>query len=48
MIKKLNLLHLNPGAAGNHGFHKIRTMLRFSLDNGDIKAMEIIELANRG
>ena len=27
--KKLNLLHLNPGAAGNHGFHKIRTMLRF-------------------
>jgi hypothetical protein len=46
--KKLNLLHLNPGAAGNHGFHKIRTMLRFNLDNGDIKAMEIIELANRG
>ncbi|MEN8745049.1 MAG: metallophosphoesterase family protein [Polaribacter sp.] len=46
--KKFNLLHLNPGAAGNHGFHKIRTMLRFNLDNGAIKAMEIIELANRG
>ncbi|MCL7753942.1 metallophosphoesterase family protein [Polaribacter sp. Z022] len=46
--KKLNLLHLNPGAAGNHGFHKIRTMLRFELDNGEIKNMEIIELSKRG
>jgi putative phosphoesterase len=46
--KKLNLLHLNPGAAGIHGFHKIRTMLRFTLDNGNIKDMEIIELSNRG
>jgi predicted phosphodiesterase len=45
--KKLNLLHLNPGAAGNHGFHKVRTMLRFSLDNGNIKNMEIIELSQR-
>ncbi|CAA0197049.1 Putative phosphoesterase [Tenacibaculum maritimum] len=46
--KKLNLLHLNPGAAGKHGFHKIRTMLRFELDNGNIKNMEVIELATRG
>ncbi|MDO6676029.1 metallophosphatase family protein [Tenacibaculum sp. 1B UA] len=46
--KKLNLLHLNPGAAGNHGFHKVRTMLRFEIDNGSVKNMEIIELANRG
>lgn len=46
--KKLNLLHLNPGAAGNHGFHKVRTMIRFQLDKGEIKAMEIIELAARG
>ena len=46
--KRLNLLHLNPGAAGNHGFHKIRTMLRFELDNSEIKNMEIIELAKRG
>ena len=45
--QKLNLLHLNPGAAGKHGFHKIRTMLRFELDNGDIKNLEIIELAQR-
>lgn len=46
--KKLNLLHLNPGAAGKHGFHKIRTMLRFELQLGDIKNLEIIELAKRG
>lgn len=46
--KKLNLLHLNPGAAGNYGFHKIRTMLRFELDNGEVKNLEIIELATRG
>jgi len=45
--QKLQLLHLNPGAAGKHGFHKVRTMLRFSLDKGDIKDLEIIELAKR-
>jgi len=46
--KKLNLLHLNPGAAGNHGFHNIRTMLRFTIDKAEIKDLEIIELATRG
>ena len=46
--KKLNLLHLNPGAAGNHGFHNVRTMLRFTLDNTKIENLEIIELAKRG
>lgn len=45
--KKLELLHLNPGAAGKHGFHKIRTMLRFKLEKGDIKNMEIIELSKQ-
>lgn len=45
--KKLNLLHLNPGACGKHGFHKVRTMLRFKLDKGNIKDMEIVELAKR-
>lgn len=45
--KKLNLLHLNPGAAGNHGFHKVRTMLRFTIDKSDVKELEIIELAKR-
>ncbi|CAL2103635.1 Phosphoesterase [Tenacibaculum sp. 190130A14a] len=46
--KKLNILHLNPGAAGNHGFHKVRTMLRFELENAAVKNMEVIELAHRG
>lgn len=45
--KKLKLLHLNPGAAGKHGFHKVRTMLRFELEKGEIKNLEIIELAKR-
>ncbi|CAL2093930.1 metallophosphoesterase family protein [Tenacibaculum sp. 190524A02b] len=46
--EKLQVLHLNPGAAGNHGFHKVRTMLRFELDKGAVKNMEVIELAKRG
>ena len=46
--KKLNTLHLNPGAAGNHGFHTVRTMIRFTIDKDQIKDMEIIELATRG
>ncbi len=45
--EKYNVLHLNPGAAGKHGFHKVRTMLRFELDSGNIKNLEIIELAKR-
>ena len=42
--KDFNLLHLNPGAAGKYGFHEIRTMLRFTLDQGKIENLEIIEL----
>jgi len=45
--KKLQSLHLNPGAAGKHGFHKVRTMLRFEINDSDIKNMEIIELEQR-
>ena len=45
--KKLNLLHLNPGAAGKHGFHKKRTMISFNIDNGKLSKMEVIELGNR-
>lgn len=46
--KKLGLLHMNPGACGIHGFHQIRTMLRFVLDMGEIKDLEIVELGKRG
>lgn len=41
--KKLNLLHMNPGAIGKQGFHKVRTMLRFTIDNSKIDNLEIIE-----
>ena len=46
--EKLKTLHMNPGAAGIYGFHKVRTLLRFILDNGNIKDLEVIELGNRG
>jgi predicted phosphodiesterase len=45
--KKLNLLHMNPGASGKYGIHNIRTMLRFEIDNSDIRNLEIIELEKR-
>ncbi len=43
--KKLNLLHMNPGAAGKHGFHNVRTMLRFVIDGSNIKDLEVIEFS---
>ena len=46
--RKNNLLHMNPGAAGQHGFHVIRTLLRFSIDNGKILNPEVVELGRRG
>jgi putative phosphoesterase len=45
--KKLNLLHMNPGAAGKHGFHQVRTLLRFEIDSGKISNLEVIELEKR-
>ncbi len=41
--KKLQLLHMNPGAIGTHGFHKVRTMLRFEIDKEKIQNLEVIE-----
>ncbi|MFT3793212.1 metallophosphoesterase family protein [Flavobacterium sp.] len=45
--KKHNLLHMNPGAAGIHGFHQVRTMLRFVIEGDKIKDLEIVELGKR-
>ncbi|GGG55729.1 metallophosphoesterase family protein [Bizionia arctica] len=45
--KKLNLLHMNPGAVGKYGFHKVRTMLRFVIDGSNIKDLEVIEFEGR-
>jgi putative phosphoesterase len=45
--KKLNLLHINPGAAGVHGFHKVKTLVRFSINKEKIEDLEVIELGPR-
>ncbi|MFR9165913.1 MAG: metallophosphoesterase family protein [Dysgonomonas sp.] len=45
--KKHNCLDMNPGAAGKYGFHSVRTLLKFTLDKGDIKDLEVIELSDR-
>lgn len=43
-----NMLFINPGAAGKEGFHKIKTIVRFNLDNRKIDNVEVIELGKRG
>ncbi|MBQ0142949.1 MAG: metallophosphoesterase family protein [Prevotellaceae bacterium] len=45
--KTLNLLHINPGAAGIYGFHKQRTLVRFTIDKCEIKDLEVIELGEK-
>ncbi len=42
--EKLNCLHMNPGAAGKHGWHKVRTAIRFIISGKEIKDCEVIEL----
>lgn len=46
--KKLELIHLNPGACGVHGFHHMKTLIRFELNTGKIQNIEVIELGLRG
>lgn len=41
---RLNLLHINPGAAGLMGWHKVRTLVRFTIDKKEFKDLEIIEI----
>ncbi len=41
--KKYNLLHMNPGAVGKSGFHKLRTLLLFDIDNAEIRNLKVIE-----
>ncbi|UBZ14896.1 metallophosphatase family protein [Flagellimonas marinaquae] len=45
--KKSGLLHMNPGACGKHGFHQVRTMLRFVIDGDKISDLEVVELGKR-
>lgn len=43
-----NLLHMNPGACGEAGFHRMKTLLRFDIESGKISNLEVIELGLRG
>lgn len=45
--KKRDVIHMNPGAVGKHGFHKTRTMLRFTIDGSKIDNLEVIEFNKR-
>ncbi|MDY2642732.1 MAG: metallophosphoesterase family protein [Mediterranea sp.] len=42
--KTLSMLHINPGAAGKQGFHRVRTLVRFVVDQGCFSDLEVIEL----
>ncbi len=42
--EKLNCLHINPGAYGKSGFHKVRTAVRFIIEKKDVKDLEILEV----
>lgn len=44
--KTLRMLHLNPGAAGKYGFHTVRTLMRFTINDGNFFDLEVIELAD--
>ena len=46
--KYIGTLHMNPGACGRHGFHRMRTALRFSITDGKVDDLEVIELGLRG
>ena len=45
--KEFELLHINPGACGVHGFHAVKTAVRFEIDSAEIKNLAIIELGSR-
>jgi uncharacterized protein len=45
--KALHLLHINPGACGREGFHKTRTMIRFTIDADKVKDLAIVEIGTR-
>lgn len=50
MVKQnpqFGLLHINPGAAGRHGFHKMRTLIRMKIDGEKIAGLEVVELGSR-
>jgi putative phosphoesterase len=45
--KKINCLHLNPGAAGKQGWHKVRTLMKFDVNESKIENLNVVELSGR-
>ncbi|RZM11316.1 MAG: metallophosphoesterase [Pedobacter sp.] len=45
--KKIDCLHINPGAAGNSGWHRVKTLIKFSVSEGKIHDLAVIEIGNR-
>ena len=45
--EKMQCLHMNPGAAGKQGWHKVRTLVLFTIEKKDIKDCKVVELGNR-
>jgi putative phosphoesterase len=45
--RDFDLLHINPGAAGVHGFHNVKTAVRFEIEKEEIKNLAVIELGPR-
>ena len=43
--EKISCLHMNPGAAGKQGWHKVRTLIRFVIDGGNMRDCEVIEMS---
>lgn len=46
--KSLNCLYINPGAIGNHGFHLVKTMVKFVIEDGKVKVLRVLEFGKRG
>lgn len=45
--KELGVLHINPGAAGQQGWQKVRTLVRLVIDGADMRDCEVIELSKQ-
>lgn len=45
--RNLHFLHINPGACGHEGWHKVKTLIRLTLDKGKIGDLQVIELSNQ-
>ncbi len=44
--QQFNLLHINPGAAGKQGFHQVKTIVRFAVENGRVRDLEVVEMGD--